>query len=110
MRPRPAASPALAELLGRDGTLDRILSGGGLLFERPVEVGPPPTPPPPIVIPPADWEAEARERAEREAEEQRQEHERQRAELLAELEPAESPPRPTAPAGRKRGWRKARAA
>jgi hypothetical protein len=60
-------SGALAELLARDGELDRILEGRGLTFERKPS-RPPPPPPPSFEIPKPDWAAEERERRLREIE------------------------------------------
>lgn len=91
-------SGALAELLARDGELDRILGGRGPSFE-PSSPSPGITFGPPLQVEPVDWD---RERAERE--------ERERAARIAEatalLEAVEEPPRPDAPAPKQpRRWR-----
>jgi hypothetical protein len=98
--PQPI-SAALAELLARDGELDRIIDGRGPTFEPAVEiVQPPPTPAQPFYIEAADWDQEHREFLERE----RAEQERAARELVAELEGPE-PPKPTPPAA-KHKWRR----
>jgi hypothetical protein len=74
--PRLGPNDALAELLARDGELDKILSGRGLTFYRPVELGPPPKPPQPLIIPAPDWDEKARQRKAAERELERQERER----------------------------------
>ena len=62
--PRFGPNRALAELLRRDGQLDAILEGRGLLFERVIGPEPPPAAPP-FEIPRPDWEAERLERERR---------------------------------------------
>jgi hypothetical protein len=77
------ASPALIEMLQASGELDRILSGAGLQFERPVALGPPPKPARPFIIPAPDW---AQEESERKAAEQEQERQQRETILAEELE------------------------
>jgi hypothetical protein len=91
----PIANDALAEMLARDGELDKILSGRGLTFER-RDDPPPPPPPQPFVIPEPDWDAEERERRERERLE-REAHVRKEAAALG----LQEAPRPTYPAKKK---------
>lgn len=90
------ASPALVEMLDRSGELDAILSGRGLVFDNP------PTQPityrPPLEIPPADWDAERREREARKREHAERECTQQRQEILDDIE------REQGPYPRRRGW------
>jgi hypothetical protein len=61
----PTPSPALEEMLRRDGVLDDLLSGRGLRFEPATQIGTP-TVGPALHIEPADWEAERIQRLRRE--------------------------------------------
>jgi hypothetical protein len=93
---RPEPSPALAEMLAKDGELDAILEGRGItltLVPQPTGTGI--TWGPPLNIPAPNWEEERRERLQREREAQARED-------AARLEAAEPPTRPTRPAGRHR--------
>jgi hypothetical protein len=104
MNTRAQPSGALAEMLAADGELDRILSGGGLTFEC-APVAPAPPPGPPLYIPPADWDAELRERQAAEREQQQQERERIVAEELAKItDDSEEPERYPAQPRKRRSW------
>jgi hypothetical protein len=80
----PEPSPALAELLAKDGELDRILDGRGLTFE-PAPSEPAPPPPPSFYIPPPDWDQEERERKQQERQQQQEERDRILQEELARI-------------------------
>lgn len=100
----PAFSPALAELLARDGELDRILDGRGLTFERAAVIEQPPQPQRSFYIAPPDWDEEHRQFQAREREARIRE-----AQALLEAEHPPERPTPPAPPERKR-WRKEAAA
>jgi hypothetical protein len=97
---RPQPNAALADMLAKNGELDRILDGRGLTFTRSVTVDPPPAPPPPppFRIEPPDWDLEHAEFVARE----REARAREAAALLEAVEP---PEKPTPPARRHR-WKK----
>ena len=100
MATRKARPPALAELYERD----QEAGIDPLAFDNPPPQ-PHPQPAESWTIPRADWDQEQREREARE----RAEHDAYIRQAAAELEPAEPPARPTAPATPKR-WRKNEAA
>jgi hypothetical protein len=103
MREPPRLSGALAELLARDGELDRILDGRGPSYEPAKVIGPPP----PAYVPPRsqpqppDWDAEA-------AAAQARVREARIQEATALLESLEPPAQPTPPAPKQpSGWQRA---
>ena len=98
-RELPPISPAVAEMLDRDGVLDEILSGRGLRFDNP----PPPLPEPqPFHIPPPDWHEEERERLARERQLKEQERAGILEEELAKLTDDQADPEPIP---KRRGWK-----
>lgn len=81
---RPQPTPALVELLRESGELERLLDGGGLIFDNPP--APTPQPAPGLYIDPPDWAEEARARQALEHRERTRIVERELAKLRLESE------------------------
>lgn len=104
MRPREPISPALEELLRRNGEFDDQLEHGPS-YPRPTQAGPPPQPVRIWAPPKPDWDAENRFYAQREKARKLAEAKKLAAEDAAKLEPAEPPAQPDPPAQKRRRWR-----